>query len=133
MDSADARAWNVQNHFSVQPISFHPPQEIRYLGGITKSIVRAAEAFQPVDLASQIEQPLRVLHVNPEVPTHLRGVHDVVRRDYNRGHERSLEAGKSESKSARSRKPISRIWQAAKKLPRAGSHNVPTSTSRSAE
>src|SRR6266567_3962742 len=52
------------------------------------STVATAERFQPVNLAAQRTQALRVLHVNPEVPAAFREIQNVEWRDDDGGHVR---------------------------------------------
>src|SRR5438552_779370 len=62
----------VQYQLLTQSILFHPLRERRQRRAIALLIAAAAKVLQPVDVAAQPPQTLRVLHIHPEVSAHVR-------------------------------------------------------------
>src|SRR5207245_9260071 len=76
----------IKNQFPAQPEPLHSRAERIEQGLIERLITAAAETFQPVNVAAQLAQTLRVLHIDPEVPAAFREIHDIKWRDYHAWH-----------------------------------------------
>ena len=79
-------AHEVKEDVPVQPKLFHPGAERGQRGSFFFRVARGAEAFEPVNLASQLPQAERVLQVHPEVPAAFGVIDDVEGCDDNGGH-----------------------------------------------
>ena len=85
LQRAGAGLLKAEDDLLAQAVSLQAPDKAVQMSGITLAIARGMEPFEPVDIAADAEQRLRVLHVHPEMTTQVRGVHDVVRRNHDRG------------------------------------------------
>src|SRR5439155_648796 len=69
---------------------FHTRPERGQPACISFLVTASAELFQPVNVAPQLAQGQRILHIDPEVPAAFEKVHDVKRTQDYRGHQLSL-------------------------------------------
>ena len=78
-DRGVVRVNEINYAFSAQAILLHPSAKRGQCGGVLFRVALGAKTFQPVHLATQLPQPLRVLHINPPVPAAFGKVHHIVR------------------------------------------------------